>query len=211
MKIYDISVLVNEKLLVWPDDPPVELIQAASIENGDGYNLNRLKISAHIGTHIDAPLHFFEQGKNIGSIALETLIGPVQVVEIPAEIQRINSKIIDQLNIKHDVKRLIFKTENSKLWGRTQDFYESYTALDTSGAGRIVELGITLVGIDYLSISIFSEITKPHMILLSKDIVILEGCDLSDVPAGEYQLICLPLKVNEIEGAPVRAVLITEE
>jgi arylformamidase len=211
VKILDISVNVDASLPVWSGDPAVKIEGAASIKNGDSYNLSYLHISAHTGTHIDAPLHFLEDGGSIGSIALERMIGPVQVVAIPAGTFRINAAMIEKLPIQKGVERILFKTSNSALWGKGNLFYEDYTALDVSGAKKLVDLGIQLVGIDYLSISIFEDTIQPHILLLSKGIVILEGCDLSNVPPGTYNLICLPLKVNAIEGAPVRAILIQDE
>jgi arylformamidase len=173
--------------------------------------LSYLHISAHTGTHIDAPLHFLEDGGSIGGIALERLIGPVQVVEVPVGTSCINAAVIEALPIQSGVERILFKTSNSSLWGKGNQFDETYTALDTSGAEKLVDLGIHLVGIDYLSISIFEDVMQPHIILLSKEVVILEGCDLSNVQPGMYTLICLPLKINSSEGAPVRAILMQEE
>jgi arylformamidase len=211
MKILDISVNVDASLPVWSGDPAVKIEGAASIINGDSYNLSYLHISAHTGTHIDAPLHFIEDGGSIGSIALERMIGSVQVVEVPAGTSHINAAVIENLSIQAGVERILFKTSNSALWGKGNQFDETYTALDASGAGKLVDLGIQLVGIDYLSISIFEDVIQPHILLLSKGIIILEGCDLSNIQPGMYSLICLPLKVNAIEGAPVRAILMQEE
>lgn len=211
MKILDISVNVDSDSPVWSGDPAVRIESAASIQNGDSYNLSYLHISAHTGTHIDAPLHFLEHGGSIGSIALERMMGPVQVVEIPVGNHRINEAVIGDLPIQAGVERIIFKTSNSALWGKGNQFHEAYTALDSSGAEKLVDLGIQLVGIDYLSISIFEDVMQPHILLLSKGIVILEGCNLSNVQPGIYSLICLPLKINSIEGAPVRAILMQEE
>jgi arylformamidase len=210
MNIFDISVGINSDLPVWPGDPQVRIESAGSIKKGDTCNLSYLHISAHSGTHIDAPLHFIDEGGSIGSIALERLMGRVQVVEVPPGTQRINAAIIADLPIQPGTERILFKTENSVLWKSGQPFFYAYTALDASGADSLIQLGIQLVGIDYLSISIFDEVIPPHLLLLSNGIIILEGCDLSNVQPGLYTLICLPLKVNEIEGAPVRAILIQD-
>jgi arylformamidase len=210
MYIYDISVPINNDLTVWLGDPPVSISQESFIER-DGYNLNRLTISAHTGTHIDAPLHYIKDGPNIGSIELEQLIGPVLVIEIPQEIKIITGQVIESLNIPASTERILFKTENSKLWGRNTGFEKSYVGLDSSGAAAILKSKIKFVGMDYLSISILDDLVEPHKLLLSNKVVILESCNLSAVPAGEYQLVCLPLKVNEIEGAPVRAILLAKD
>jgi arylformamidase len=210
MKIYDISVPVNKDLTVWKGDPPVTISKVASVQN-DGYNLHRLDISAHTGTHIDAPLHFIENGGNIGSIPLDALIGPVLVIEIPHETLKITDHILQSFDIPQSVERILFKTRNSKLWEKAPYFDESYTALVSSGAQYLVERKMKFVGMDYLSISTMDDLVEPHKILLSNRIVILESCNLQDVPAGMYQLICLPLKTNEIEGAPVRAILMADD
>ena len=210
MKIYDITVPITDALTVWKGDPPVTITKVASTQN-DGYNLHRLDISAHTGTHIDAPLHFIEHGGNIGSISLESMIGPVMVIEIADEIQNITGEVLEGLHIPKSIERIIFKTKNSKLWHKAPRFDESYTALVTSGAQYLVDRKIKLVGMDYLSISVIDDLVQPHKILLSNRIVILESCNLLEVPAGMYQLICLPLKVNEIEGAPVRAILLAND
>ena len=210
MDIYDISVPINHDLTVWAGDPPVHINQESFVEK-DGYNLHRLNISAHTGTHIDAPLHFLENGGNIGTIPLDQLIGPVVVVEIPESVTRITDQIISKLNIPESAERILFKTSNSKLWERGPEFVDSYVALDSSGARALLERNIKLVGIDYLSISVMVDLVQPHKMLLSNRVVILESCNLLDVPAGEYQLVCLPLKVNGIEGAPVRAILMAKD
>jgi arylformamidase len=211
MQLFDISVSIQADLPVWPGDPAVDLQQAASMAQGDTYNLSYLHMSAHSGTHIDAPLHFIDRGNPVGSIALERFIGPVQVISIPKGMQRIDANIIDQLAIQPGMERILFKTDNSALWKNGKDFYESYTALDSSGAQRLIDLGVHLVGIDYLSISVYDDLIQPHVILLSRNVIILEGCDLSGVREGLYKLICLPLKVDSCEGAPVRAILLKED
>lgn len=210
MKILDISVPVDVKLPVWPGDPQVKVVQAASTQDGDGYNLSRMEISAHSGTHIDAPYHFLADGGKVGSIPLEWLMGVVQVVEVPAEVNRINAEVIEKLQINPEVSRILFKTANSSLWSKNLPFYQAYTALDSSGAEKLAQMNLHLVGIDYLSISVFDDVISPHEILLSRQVVLLEGCDLSAVSPGMYQLICLPLRMDELEGAPVRAVLLQE-
>lgn len=207
MRTYDISVAINAQLPVWPGDPAVSIQQAVSMAAGDLYNLSYLNISAHTGTHIDAPLHFLHQGKPIGDIPLEHLVGPAQVVAIADDIRYIDADVIKQAGIVPGAKKILFKTINSILWGKSSQFFENYTALNTSGAQALVDLGVHLIGIDYLSVSVFDDTIKPHILLLSQDIVLLEGCDLSAVEPGAYELICLPLKLNEIEGSPARAIL----
>ena len=207
MQTYDISVKIDEQLPVWPGDPAVVIKQDVSMDDGEMYNLHSLQISAHTGTHIDAPLHFLAQGKPIGAIPLDYLIGPAQVIEIPDEVHAIDAEIIRQCGIVSNVKKVLFKTANSQLWGKHNLFHEAYTALNSNGAKVLAEMDIHLVGVDYLSISVYEDTARPHILLLQKDVVLLEGINLSDVEAGIYELICLPLKLNDIEGAPARAIL----
>ncbi|MGD9194350.1 MAG: cyclase family protein [Desulfobacterales bacterium] len=191
----------------WPGSPGFELTWVDRIESGDDCNTSRLACDTHIGTHIDAPLHFVENGRTVDQIPLELLIGHCRVVFLPG-ITRIDAEMLASLQLADDTKRLLLKTDNSTLW-TSQDkvFREHYACLTESGAQWLVQHGISLVGIDYLSIGSYRNGVKTHRILLQADVILLEGLDLSAVEAGEYDLICLPLRLVEAEGAPVRAVL----
>ena len=211
MKILDISVPVGPDLPVWPGDPRIVLQRYRAIAKGDTSNDSHLACSVHCGTHVDAPAHFIENGKTVELLPLDILIGPAWVVEV-ANADVITPEILENLSIPPDTRRLLFKTKNSAFWNDSRhDFKPDFAALSTDAAGWIVEKGIRLVGIDYLSIQMFSDTgALTHRILLEAGVVILEGLDLQKVRLGSYQLICLPLKLVGSDGAPSRAVLVEE-
>lgn len=210
-EVIDISVPISSSTIVWPGDPKVVIRQLASISDGAESNLSQIRMSVHTGTHIDAPAHFIEGGNTIGDILLPKLIGRVLVIEMGEEVGVISEQNLirhPQINDLRTAAKVLFKTRNSHLWHmRPHIFREDYVGIDTSGAKFLTQFKLDLIGIDYLSISPFNDLEKPHQILLGKDIVLLEGVDLSRVAPGFYQLHCLPLKLQECEGAPARAIL----
>ncbi len=210
MKIIDISVGIDENLPVWPGDPNPELSWIGSINAGDSANITGLSMGAHTGTHIDAPLHFLQNGASLDEIALSTLIGDAQVLEVPGDAALISAEVLTGLE-EIRCERLLLKTRNSQFWsGSGLEFRQDFTALDVSAAEFLVRRGVRLIGIDYLSIAPFNDPTPTHTLLLRQNVVILESINLADVPAGFYQLVCLPIKLTAREAAPVRAVLISD-
>lgn len=214
MRIYDVSVPLRHQMPTYPGDPGIEIKDWLSLANGDPANVSLLNFGAHTGTHIDAPAHFIAGASRVDSVSLEILIGPALVMEVPGTLDRIDKGFIDDIN-DNEHNRILFKTRNSQLW---QDqglaFQENYVYLTHEAAHALVDRGTKLVGIDYLSVERFnSNDFQTHLALLENEVVILEGLDLSDVPAGEYELICLPVKIADGagDGAPARAVLRTLE
>ncbi len=212
MNIFDISLPIDANMPVWPGDPSVILRQVSSIDRGDDANVSQIKMSVHTGTHIDAPKHFINNGKTIGQIPLEKLIGDVLVVSIDDEVEVISEEVLQnhpQRSSIENASKILLKTRNSKLLNEHKnDFYEDYVGIDASGAAFLAQLDLDLIGIDYLSIAPFNDTTEPHLILLAKEIVLLEGIDLSNVEPGIYQLFCLPLSILTSEGAPARVILV---
>jgi arylformamidase len=211
MKFFDISLPINHRLPVWPGDPQIVLERYRNISKGDSSTDSRLACSVHSGTHVDAPAHFIEDGTTVEHLPLEILVGAVIVAEFP-KIDRITPDLLENQKLPSQTKRLLLKTKNSDLWADPcHQFNPDFVALSAESAGWMVNKGIKLVGIDYLSIQMFKD-TQPltHRILLKAGIIILEGINLREVNPGEYQLICLPLKLTGGEGAPARAVLIEE-
>ena len=209
MAIFDISIGIDESLPLWPGDPELRLQWAAKIEQGDLVNLTELSMSIHTGTHIDAPLHFLPQGKSIDNLNIDVFVGEAQVVAIPQEVDLITVEILRKLPTIN-ASRVLFKTKNSQFWG-TRNFQRDYVALEASAAQWLVDQGVQLVGIDYLSIAPFNDPVPTHKILLSNNVVIIESLDLRSVEPGLYTLICLPLKLVGREAAPARAILISPE
>ncbi len=212
MKYWDISVSISKDLPVWPGDPKVLVERVSRIEDGANANVSRMDIGCHTGTHVDAPFHFLPEGKTIESLSLEALIGPVQVIRIPDDFSVITGDLVRACGIKSDMKRVLFKTYSSTFWSKYgSQFRTEFVGIDESGAKALVELGVYLVGTDYLSVSPFKQSRPTHEAFLNASVVLLEGLDLTGVEAGEYNLVCLPLKLQGADGAPARAVLMRDE
>jgi len=210
MKIYDVSVPISEKTPVYEGDPNVEITTAHSIAKGDAANVSRLCCGVHTATHVDAPNHFIEGTRKVQELPLEILIGEVRVVEIDEDATAISAEHIKNANLS-GVERVLFKTRNSAFWSDLeQGFRKDFTYIEPEAARNLVDLGVKLVGIDYLSVEKFgSEDFATHIILLENQVVIIEGLDLREVSGDDYELICLPLKIasGTGDGAPARTVL----
>ena len=211
MTIYDITLTISNDMPVWPGDQAPRLEQMMHMDRGDLYTLSRLESTVHLGTHLDAPMHFVRNGYGVDQIALDTLIGPCLVVYLP-EARSIDAAVLEHANIPDHVTRLLLRTSNSEYWARGDtEFHTDFVAIDPSGAQWMVEHGLQLVGIDYLSIGAYEDGVPTHEILLGNGVVPVEGLNLAGIEPGEYQLICLPLKLKDCDGAPVRAVLMRNE
>lgn len=211
MRIIDISLTVTPALPVWPGDPEVVLERIVKMEDGAHNNISRLALSAHTGTHVDAPFHFIADGKTIETLDLNILTGPATVVEIPAECRLIGAAELKQAGVKPGLKRILLKTGNNAYWQQPGlPFQKGFVAVNPDGAAYLVDCGVRLIGIDYYSIAPFGDSVPTHRILLGAQMIILESINLSEVQPGEYQLYCLPLKLGGSDGAPARAILIQE-
>lgn len=205
-KILDITFPLSPKLTMWPGDPPVRIETLREAGKGSRSTVSRVVLGSHAGTHLDAPLHFIEGGGSVDELDLDILIGECLVAEV--EGNEITAEVIDSLNIEDGVRRLIFKTKNTRRFTGVEDFFKDYAGLTTCGAERLLDMGVKLVGTDYLSAPVYSDITDVHCALLGGGVVILETLNLKDVPPGRYELICLPLMLAGADGSPCRAVLI---
>jgi len=211
MTIYDISVPLSAATPTYPSDPTIEIKSWSELDRGDAANVSLLNFGAHSGTHVDAPAHFIAGGSKVDALPLESLMGKATVLELPTDVMAIDANFVTD-NCNRGSERVLFKTRNSSFWNYPEaGFRTDYTYLETDAARRLIQLGIKLVGIDYLSIEQFSSNHETHRILLSSGVVILEGLDLRNVPAAEYELVCLPLRIagGNGDGAPARAVLRT--
>jgi arylformamidase len=212
MPIYDLSVPLSSELPTYPGDPGIQISAWSSLDNGDAANVSAVNFGAHTGTHVDAPAHFLQNAKKVEALALEVLIGDAEVIEVPEELRVIDEDFV-AMNCQEGTARVLFKTRNSAFWtGDFADFRTDFTHLDLSAAQWLVQQRVKLVGIDYLSIEKFhSQDHAVHRAFLTHDVIILEGLNLSGVPAGKYELICLPLRLRSPlgDGAPARAVLRT--
>jgi arylformamidase len=206
-RIYDISMGIKNGMLTYPGDPGVSLERVKEIGKGSSANLSMYCIGSHTGTHLDPPFHFFPDGETAESLPLDSLIGPAVVVESP--VDEIGRDFLAGAGLGK-AERVLLKTRNSA-FAQDPAFREDFAHLTPDGAEYLAELGVKLVGIDYLSIEKFhSKEHAVHKTFLGKGILILEGLDLSNVEPGEYTFMCLPLKVIGGDGAPARAVLIKE-
>jgi arylformamidase len=207
MPIYDISVPIRSGMPVYDGDPGVEIQPWSALAKGDSANVSFLHFGAHTGTHVDAPAHFIEGARKIDALSFEALIGPARVIHVPADMTEIDPGFLDTCDLDQ-VERVLFHTRNSGFWH--EGFRKDFTHLSPEAAQKLVDRRVKLVGIDYLSIEKFhSGHHRTHLTLLSNDVVIVEGLNLSDIPAGDYELICMPLKISEGagDGSPARAVL----
>jgi arylformamidase len=206
-RIYDISVPIRSGGIVYPGNPEIDITLQQAVAKGAGANVSAIRFGSHTGTHADASRHFFDDGQPVDQIPLDRLIGPALLVSFPDEVRAVGAAELKAHDLKGR-KRILLRTRNSALLSQKQ-FAPDYTYLAPDGAEYLVDKGIELVGIDYLSIEQFhSGHHRTHRTLLAKSVVILEGLDLSVPPPGEYQLICLPLRIEGGDGAPARAVLI---
>lgn len=206
MKLYDVTVAISNALPVYPGDPPVQVTRVQTLEQGDVARVSHLSFSTHVGTHIDPPYHFIQDGKTLDHLPLEVLIGPARVVDV-GDAAVIDAALLQRLALD-GATRVLFKTRNSQFWRTTTEFQTEFVYLETDAAEWLVRQGVQLVGIDYLSVEKFAfEEPTTHRTLLGANVVIVEGLDLSEVPPGAYELLCLPLKIKDGDGGPARVVL----
>jgi arylformamidase len=210
MKIYDVTVPIGAGTPIYAGDPPASVESAKRLANGYSANVSKLAFGAHTGTHVDAPNHFIDGSRRVDQLDLDKLMGRCRVVRVPDEALTITPEHLGDLG---GVKRVLFKTKNSAYWNESE-FHSDFAHLGPDAANVLVEKGVVLVGIDYLSIERFhSGDHAVHKAFLSKEIVILEGLDLRKIEPGDYDLICLPLKYvgGEGDGAPARVVLCSRD
>ena len=204
MEIFDISVPIRDGMLHYAGNPPVHLTRICSIAGGDTVNVSELDMGVHSATHVDAPVHFLADGEGAERLPLETLIGPAEVVDATGVQDALDLTALRGLELpQRGTERLLFKTRNSQLWAR-DEFTRDFVRLNADGAAYLLERGVRLLGIDYLSIGD----ADAHRALLGAGVVCIEGLDLRGVDPGPYELACLPLKLAGSDGAPARAVLI---
>ncbi|MCB2179749.1 cyclase family protein [bacterium] len=209
MRTYDITLTISPEMVVWPGDPSVELSQISAISEGDEANVSYIQMGLHTGTHVDAPHHFFDGEKTVEDLEIGLLTGRAYVLHLPDDVDLITREIIENSSIPPRTKRVLFKTRNSRHWTtKHTEFDEDFVALDDEAAAILIQRGVKLVGVDYLSVAPFADTASTHQVLLEAGIIIVEGLDLSEVQQGRYTLYCLPIKVGGVDGAPARAILV---
>ncbi len=206
-RIYDISVPIRTGGLVYPGNPEIDIALQQAVAKGASANVSTIRFGSHTGTHVDASRHFFDDAQPVDKIPLDRLIGPALLVGFSDDVRSVGAAELRQHDIE-DQKRILIRTRNSALLSQ-KEFVKDYTYLAPDGAQYLVDKGVELVGVDYLSIEQFhSGHHRTHRTLLGHSVVIVEGLDLSAPPPGHYQFICLPLRIEGCDGAPARAVLI---
>jgi arylformamidase len=202
----DISIPLHNGMVNWPGDAPFHRLETLKIANGDPCNLSQFCTSAHIGTHMDAPRHFLADGHGMESMPIEATIGPARVIAIQdPDLIRIKELEPHHLGAGD---RVLFKTRNSDHLWKTNEFQEQFIHIPRDTAAYLADLKVRTVGVDYLSVGGYeTDSAETHQALLGAGIWLIEGLNLKHVEPGEYELVCLPLKLVGSDGAPARAVL----
>ena len=205
MKLIDVTVPIDSNLATYPGNTPFSLEAVKRISRGDNSNVSTLHLSAHAGTHVDAPRHFFDDGEGIESLPLEMLCGRTRVVELTTR-RSVTAEDLAEFDLREDI-RLLLKTHNSRLWG-TPEFHPDFIGVTEGGARFLVDQGVKVLGVDYLSVEQFQAPGAPaHRVLLGSGTIVIEGLNLRDVEPGTYEMFCLPLAVVGADGAPARVML----
>ncbi len=201
----DVTIPVRHGMVHWPGGPVPAVELVMDMQKGAAANVTRMAMSVHTGTHMDAMRHFIADGQTIETMPLDAVIGPARLIEIedPVAIRR---EEIEPYDLQPG-DRVLFKTANSAQRWNDDDFHEDFIYIDPAAARLLVERGVRTVGIDYLSVAPWSDGVTTHVILLGAGVWIIEGLDFRGVEPGDYDLICLPLKINGSDGAPSRAVI----
>jgi arylformamidase len=202
----DVSVPLRTGMVHWPDNPPVSIERMLDIGHGDVANVSKLSMGAHTGTHMDAPVHFFQNGKGIDSMPFTATIGRARVIEIH-DPESIKPEELYGYDIQRG-ERILFKTRNSSRCWQTDEFVQDFVYISQEAARYLASQQVQTIGVDYLSVGgYFNDGVETHHALLEADIWLIEGLNLQDVLPGIVELICLPLKIEGCDGAPARAIL----
>lgn len=209
MTIYDISLTLSPKLPTWPGDPPLEFELSESMDWGAHVNVTKISTSVHVGTHVDAPHHFLNDGRTVEQLPLEVLTGPCYVAQLPDGIEAITAEVLERTEITSEMERVLFGTRNSHWWAKGESAFQTdFVAITEDGAEWLVERGVRLVGVDYLSVAPYGDSEPTHKAFLRAGVVLVEGLNLANIMRGFYDLYCLPLKIAGCDGAPARAILV---
>jgi len=209
-RLFDVSLEIAPDLLVWPGDPAIEVVPRGQISKGDAANVSELRIGTHTGTHVDPPVHFIEGAVGIDQVSLGAMVGPCVVGDLRDVAGPIDANVLDALGLDPGVERLLLRTANSELWRRARplSFPDRYACLTPESAAWVLERGLRLIGVDFLSVEQRGATGHPvHHALLERGVVIVEGLDLGMVDPGRYHLTVLPLKIRDGDGGPARAIL----
>ena len=205
-KIYDITLTMEESLPVWPGEQGVEIFPQKVYEK-DGCNVSYIKVGMHAGTHVDAPIHFTKDGKDTSEVDLTRFFGPAKVFTFD-ETEVLHKSHLEGLPIEEGNIVLLNMLKNNGLL-KEKVFRTDYVYVAPDAATYLLEKKVRAVGVNYFSVASCFPTEGPtsHHIFLENGIVIYEGLNLEGIPAGQYQIVCLPLKIKGGNGSPVRAIL----
>ncbi len=202
----DVSVPLVSGMVHWPGDPEPSFERISDIEHGAEANVTLCRMTAHTGTHMDAPCHFLAGREGMDAFPISVGLGPARVILVPG-VDVVSKSVLQDKKLQHG-ERLLIRTKNSNQRWDNREFQPGFVSLDASAAQYLVDMGVALVGVDYLSVGAFEgDGIQTHRILLSGGVWILEGLQLSNIDEGKYEMICLPLKIEGADGAPARVVL----
>jgi arylformamidase len=205
--IIDITVPLRSGMACWIGSPGVTLAARKRMAIGDGTNETLLTMDVHTGTHVEGPLHFLADGKPLDAFPLARFVGPAYVADV-GDAPIVTASVLDAAGVPAGTVRLLVKTRNARLWRESPNtFRQDFVGLDASGATWVVERGMALVGLDYLSVAAYGHAESVHQILSRADVLIVEGLALDGVGAGTYDATILPLRLAGAEAAPARAML----
>ncbi|WP_223639404.1 cyclase family protein [Corallococcus sp. EGB] len=205
----DVTVPVRDGMVHWPDNPPIEVRPYLAMAKGDAANVSHLSLGVHSGTHVDAPVHFIAGGMGVDALPIDRLLGDVRVLELSSG-PAITADAL-RVHAPRQGERLLLKTRNSSHRWDTSAFQPGFTYLSSGGARYLVDVGVRTVGIDYLSIAGMDEGVETHRLLLDAGVCIIEGLDLTRVEPGDWEMVCLPLRLKDGDGAPARVLLRSRE
>lgn len=212
MRVIDVTLTLRPDMPTWPGEQGPVIAPHSRIADGKPANISVVTFANHTGTHVDPPIHMLEGAPTVDEMPLDAMLGACRVLRYGGD-QHISAAWLDAQRIPHEVTRLLFRTRNSEHWARdpAHAFVREFVALDESAARWCVDHGIVLVGVDYLSVEPFGSSPKGHPVhktLLRRNVVVIEGLDLHAVEPGDYEIVCLPLKLHRGDGAPARVVLV---
>lgn len=210
---HDVTLAFGSGVPAWPGEPAPVITRLSDMDRGDACTVTRMDFVVHYGTHLDAPLHFIPGGGDVAGLDLDMLMGPCHVARVPDSVDAIGPDELAALSIPADCRRLLLRSRNSALWSDpAHAFRTDFVAFTPEGAAWVVERGIGLVGVDYLSVQRFDDAEPTtHRILLGAGVIAVEGLDLRGIEPGPYDLACLPLRLIGADGSPCRVVLSRDE
>lgn len=202
----DISVPIRTGMPHWPDNPPIVVEKIMDMDHGAAANVSKMSLGVHTGTHVDAPSHFTPDGPGVDALPLDALVGVARVIQIHGDAVTVAD--LEAANITRG-ERILLKTRNSPAAWQRPDFVENAVALTAESATWIAKRGVMTLGIDYLSVGSYAaDNGEPvHHALIDAGIIMIEGLDLTAITPGVYDLVCLPLKIADADGAPARAIV----